>query len=154
MNPKPMIVVALASLTLLCSCAVHRQPILEKPEVLHVVLVQLNAPSDVQELIDDTQKALGLSGSTRAVTPAVPFDMDRPEVDDDYDAAFVMEFKDAETYQRYLTSPEHVQLVQKWKPRASSMRVFDMQRAYASNKGMFREYKNHGREVTSPSNAK
>jgi len=138
----------------LTGCAVHRQPILEKPEILHVVLIKLNSPGQAQELVDDTQEALGLSGSTRAITPGVPFEMGRAEVDSDYDAAFVMEFKDAETYRRYLASPEHKRLVAKWKPRTASMRVFDMQRAYASNHGKLREYKNHGRAITAPSNAK
>jgi len=115
----------------LAGCAVHRRPILEKPEVLHVVLVKLYSPEQAQELVDDTQEALGLSCSTRALTPGVPFKMGRAEVDSDYDAAFVMEFKDAETYRRYLDSPEHRRLVAKWKPRTRSMRVFDMQRAYS-----------------------
>lgn len=114
----------------LAGCAEHRRPILEKPEILHLVLIRLHSPGQAQELVDDTQEALGLSGSTRAVTPGVPFEMGRAEVDSDYDAAFVMEFKDAETYRRYLESPEHKRLVAKWKPRSASMRVFDMQRAY------------------------
>jgi hypothetical protein len=115
----------------LASCASRRQPVLQQPEVLHVVLVKLKNPADAQELVNDTQRTLGLTSDAHALTPGVALGVKRPEVDDDYTVAFVMEFRDADCYQRYLESEAHKGLVARWLPRAERLRAMDIQRAYA-----------------------
>ncbi len=140
MHRAPLLL-ALVAFLCLTSCAARRQPILDQPEVLHIVLVKLKSVSDAQALVNDTQSTLGLASETHALTPGVALGIERPEVDDDYTVAFLMEFRDPASYQRYLESEEHKALVGRWLPRVESLRAFDVQRAYArSAAGMSKIY--------------
>jgi hypothetical protein len=155
----------LALVTFLCltSCAARRQPILDQPEVLHIVLVKLKSVSDAQALVNDTQSTLGLTSETHALTPGVALGIERPEVDDDYTVAFIMEFRDPASYQRYLDSEPHKALVGRWMPRVESLRAFDVQRAYARSAsntsktyggGAMRERRSWIENITVPSKMK
>ncbi len=132
---RVLIVTALVIVVGLSSCASRREPILQHPEILHVVLVKLKNPSDAPDLFRDAREALGSAGRDRSVSPGVPFTMGRPEVDGSYDAAFVVEFADQQAYRRYLASKGHEDLVRVWRPHIESMRVYDIGRASEPDAG-------------------
>lgn len=107
---------------------------MEAPEVLHIVLINLEHPEDAQDLIDDALSELWFARrSLYSFTPGSGFEMGRPEVDGAYDVAFVMKFEDSAEYREYLTSREHARLQRVWKPHVTRLRVIDIQRVAATN---------------------
>lgn len=96
------------------------------PPITHVVLISLADPTQSDELIAECRADLAkipsitLFGCGRAV------DTDRANVDGNYDVGLVIGFDSEEGYRRYVEDPVHVRLVEKWKPRWTRARIFDV----------------------------
>ena len=52
--------------------------------------------------------------------------MGRGNIDSDYDVGFYVGFDRREDYQGYLDHPDHVAVVQKWRPRWEWIRIYDV----------------------------
>ncbi len=55
-----------------------------------------------------------------------PFDSGRDGVDDAYDVGLYVGFASPEAYASYVEHPNHVRLVEKWRPRLRSLLVRDV----------------------------
>lgn len=116
----------LASLAMLAGCSQKMQQAMSPPDILHVVLVKLNDQSEARALQGDTFRMVGGATSGRSMVLGTALDPDRNGVDSDYDTAFTFRFRTREDYDAYLCSEEHQWLLNKWKPRIKSIRVFDI----------------------------
>lgn len=125
---------ALAALvSILWGCAASRatDPFAPSPganasEIRHIVLVSLVQPSDADELIAEMDRLLQpIPGITRYWRGSRASN-DRPEVTHDYDVGLVIDFADSASYDAYVIDPRHVEIVSAWKPRCTSLRIFDV----------------------------
>jgi hypothetical protein len=95
-------------------------------EIRHVVLVSLADSTQADELIADMDRLVrpipGIVGYWRGTK----FISGRSEVALDYDVGLVIDLKNAAAYDNYVADPRHVELVQTWKPRATSIRIYDI----------------------------
>lgn len=133
MNPKPMIVAALAACLLLASCATRRTVGREDAPVTHVVLVKLKDPSHATDAYRDTFNVLNKVRTAHTLTKGFAYDTGRKEVDGTYDLALLMDFPDRLTYEKYLNSAEHQKLLRVWKPHVEMLRIFDIGREKVAN---------------------
>lgn len=91
----------------------------------HVVLFTLHDPADTESLIADCHALLRLPGVTSGAVGR-HFDVGRPSAISDYDVGFFIAFDGTESYLGYIDHPDHVALVEKWKDRWASVRVYDI----------------------------
>lgn len=123
----PLLALAASLLIAAIAGCATRQATPARPALVnHVVFFKLKNPGDTAELIADCD--------TRA--PRIPgvvsyycgrhVDIGRPTVDSDYDVGFFVGFNSLEAYRRYVDHPDHVWLVQKWRPRWEWIRVYDI----------------------------
>ncbi len=54
------------------------------------------------------------------------FETGRATVNADYTVGLFVGFDSAEDYEAYVTHPDHVWIVQKWRPRTEILRVHDI----------------------------
>lgn len=109
-------------------CTQTRTPI-DPGRINHVVLITLADPSDAWELKGDCDRLLRPIPSVRTYACGGHFDFGRATVNSDYTVGILVSFEDPEGYRAYLKNPEHVQLVEKWKPRWSSAILYDIENA-------------------------
>ena len=103
---------------------VHEEP--QAPGTInHVVFFDLQDPADAEELIEDCYGLLAIPGATSGYAGR-HYDIGRASVLSDYDVGFFVAFDDEESYRSYVEHPAHVTLVEKWKPRWDSIRVYDV----------------------------
>lgn len=91
----------------------------------HVVFFELMNPEDSEELIRDCYWLLWNPGTTSGYA-GKHYDIGRESVMQDYDVGFFIAFKSEDAYRAYIEHPTHVGLVEKWKPRCISIRVYDI----------------------------
>ena len=91
----------------------------------HVVFFDLQDPEDAGELIADCYDLLQKTESSSGYAGR-HYDIGRPGVLNDYDVGFFVAFQSEEAYRTYVEHPEHVSLVEKWKSRWDSIRVYDV----------------------------
>ena len=91
----------------------------------HVVFFDLKEPADTDELIGDCYELLMLPSATSGYAGR-HYDIGRDSVLRDYDVGFFVAFESEEDYRAYVEHPAHVALVEKWKPRWDSIRVYDI----------------------------
>lgn len=92
----------------------------------HVVFFDLKDPGDVPQLIADCRRLL----ETKVVTSGyvgTHYDIGRSSVLRDYDVGFFVAFNSEDDYRAYVEDPAHAALVEKWKPRWDSIRVYDIE---------------------------
>ncbi|MHC5209355.1 MAG: Dabb family protein [Planctomycetota bacterium] len=94
--------------------------------LLHLVLIRLSDPARAPELSRETQERLSRIPSVIGLQVGRPEDIGRAGVDLDFDVGIVVSFRDVQRYRDYLEHPEHVALLQAWKPRWSAIRIFDL----------------------------
>ncbi|MCH2162019.1 MAG: Dabb family protein [Phycisphaerales bacterium] len=115
---------------LLTACAntgSKSSPAAHQAAINHVVLIRLINPEDTGELLRDNERLLGAIPSVRTFWSGTPLDIGRgAPVDGDYTVGLCVGFDDVEGYNAYLVAPEHVELVEKWKPRWNGVRIFDV----------------------------
>ena len=93
--------------------------------VQHVVFVTLTNPSD----------AAAMKADSDAVLPKIPgvlnyacgphIDVGRKNIRQDYTLGILVELSSVEAYRAYQANPEHIALIQKWKPKWSKSEMFD-----------------------------
>ncbi len=96
------------------------------PPISHVVLFALKDPGEAPALLRDADREIPRCAGVASYAAGPPMDIGRPEVDGTYHAGLVVGFRSADDYRAYLADPRHAALAQRWKPRASSVRIFDI----------------------------
>lgn len=91
----------------------------------HVVFFDLQNPDDADELVHDCYDLLTIPGATSGYA-GTHYDIGRSSVLRDYDVGFFVAFNTEEDYRAYVEDPAHAALVEKWKPRWDSIRVYDI----------------------------
>ena len=92
----------------------------------HVVLVSLQDPADAPECLADCRRMLARIDAVETIWVGTHTDTGRDAVDGAYDVGLCVGLADEEALQRYLDDPEHLELVEKWRPRAARFRIFDV----------------------------
>ena len=131
-------IAALAALVLLASCATNRAPAspfepVSGPSTAlqHVVLVKLIDSSQSDELIADMDAHLAPIESIGSYWRGACYESNRPEVKRDFDVGLVIEFRDAAAYEAYSSDPRHIDIVKRWKPKCTSLVIYDVAAAAA-----------------------
>lgn len=93
----------------------------------HVVFFELDDPSDAPALIAEALELGQIPGVTSCYAGR-HIDTGRDTVRQDYDVGFFVAFNSEEAYASYVSHPDHVALVEKWRPRlrAGGLRVYDV----------------------------
>ncbi|MCC6971143.1 MAG: Dabb family protein [Phycisphaerales bacterium] len=94
--------------------------------ISHVVLVTLKDPADAAELIADSDRLLATIPSVVAYACGTPPGTDRAGVDASFSVGVYLGFETEEGLQAYLDHAAHTTLVEAWRPRIESMRIFDI----------------------------
>lgn len=92
----------------------------------HIVFIELNNPADYHELLGDTDWMLGTIPAVSAYAAGNHLDTGRSTVRNDYDLAIYLGFESEADLRAYVIDPQHIDYVNKWKPRLKSLRVYDM----------------------------
>lgn len=132
-----LVLAALCSASLLlsaCSGTRMRVRAAGGPEqrVQHVVLVELDDASRVDEMMQDMRTAFEAIPTLAAWQAGPKVDTGRPQVQSWYTVGIVTEFDSVEDYKAYLEHPRHKALVEKWKPRWKRSEMFDFGAAPAT----------------------
>ncbi len=113
----------IAMLTMFTGCAAHT---MRPAPVNHPVFITLNDPADVDAIIADCDRLLPAIPGVVSYYCGVPLDTGRDSVDANYNVGVYVGFESIEAYENYVTHPNHVLLVEMWKPRIKSMLVRDV----------------------------
>ena len=92
----------------------------------HIVFIQLQSPSDFHALLHDADWMLGTIPSVESYAAGKHLDTRRSTVSSDYDLAVYLGFKSEADLRAYVIDDQHVDFVNKWKPRLKSLTVYDM----------------------------
>ncbi|MEQ9207814.1 MAG: Dabb family protein [Phycisphaerales bacterium] len=92
----------------------------------HIVFIQLQSPSDFHALLHDADWMLGTIPSVESYAAGKHLDTGRSTVSSDYDLAVYLGFKSEADLRAYVIDDQHVDFVNKWKPRLKSLTVYDM----------------------------
>ncbi|RNC81639.1 MAG: Dabb family protein [Phycisphaera sp.] len=94
-------------------------------KINHVVFFDLTDPGESDELIDDCYELLEIPGAVSGYA-GKHYDIGRDSILSDYDVGFFVAFDSEEDYRAYVGHTAHIALVEKWKPRWDSIRVYDV----------------------------
>lgn len=112
---------------LLGACAGQQATQKTQANLNHIVLVTLKNDADSGDLIRDCNALLEPIPSVRTYWVGTPLDIGRgPSIDGNYSVGMCIGFDGIPGYREYLAHPKHVELVEKWKPRWSEVRLFDV----------------------------
>ena len=114
------------SALVLASCATKPTYPPRPAYINHVVLFKLQDPADAAELIDDCDTKLATIPGVASYFCGTHYDMGRANIDSDYDVGFYVGFDSRADYQAYVDHPDHVAVVQKWRPRWEWIRIYDV----------------------------
>ena len=92
----------------------------------HVVLISLQDPADAPECLADCREMLARVDAVETIWVGTHADTGRKAVDGNYDVGLCVGLADEEALQAYLDHPSHLELVEKWAPRAAGFRIFDV----------------------------
>ena len=92
----------------------------------HVVFFKLKNPADADALISDCDQRLAPIPGVTSCFVGTHHDIGRGAIDSDYDVAFYVGFASEADYRAYLDHPEHIALVQHWRPRWEWIRIYDV----------------------------
>jgi hypothetical protein len=95
------------------------------PTIAHVVFAELADPADADQLIADCFRLLRPIPSVASFSCGRHVDTERPSVLHDYHVGLVIGFHSPADYAAYVDHPDHVALVEAWKPRLVRLRVYD-----------------------------
>lgn len=115
---------SLIAACLLAGCAHHRAPC--PARINHVVLIDLDDDAQTQACLEDCDRLLPTIETVTYYWGGVHGDFGRSTVDGEYDLALCVGFDDAQGYETYLVHPNHVELVDRWKPRFKWIRIHDV----------------------------
>lgn len=94
--------------------------------ISHVVLITLNDQADAQALIADCDRLIATIPTVVSYACGEPLETERTTVDGSYHVGMCVGFESDEGYRQYVEHEAHVALVQAWKPKTASMRIFDI----------------------------
>lgn len=94
--------------------------------ISHVVLITLRDANDADALVSDCDRLLGTIPSVVSYSCGTPLDTGRASVDGTYHVGVYLGFESATGYTQYLEHESHLALVEAWKARTESMRIFDI----------------------------
>lgn len=116
---------ALLSVSTLCGCgSTDKQG---GPDLInHVVLFQLQDPADAAAVQRDCARLLKPLPQVVYYACGPHVDVGRTNVSNDYALGLIVCFENQSEYDAYLKAPEHVMLVEKWKPRFSGLTIYDI----------------------------
>ena len=92
----------------------------------HVVLVSLQDPADAPECMADCREMLARIDAVETLWVGTHVDTGRLAVDGGYDVGLCVGLKDETALQAYLEAPDHLALIEKWRPKAAGFRIFDI----------------------------
>ncbi|MFK7759746.1 MAG: Dabb family protein [Phycisphaerales bacterium] len=92
----------------------------------HIVFVELNNPDDYFNLLRDADWMLGTIPTVEVYAAGKHLETGRASVRNDYDLAIYLGFKNEQDLNIYVAHSQHVDFVNKWKPRLRALRVYDM----------------------------
>ncbi len=92
----------------------------------HIVFFKLKDSGDTGELIADCDERLSIIPGVVSYYCGTHLDAGRSNVDGDYDVGFYVGFANEDDYRGYVNHPNHIALVEKWKPRWEWIRVHDV----------------------------
>jgi hypothetical protein len=92
----------------------------------HVVFIRLADPSQAGELIADCDRLLPSIPGVVGYWRGTHFDMGRANVIGDYAVGLEVAFESREAYQAYLVDPNHLELLEIWKPRWTGATIYDV----------------------------
>ena len=95
-------------------------------QINHVVLFELERPEDAAELQRDCESMLKPLPQVSYYACGAHVEVGRPTVNGDYTLGLIVSFDDRRSYDEYLVAPEHVGLVEKWKPRFTKLTIYDI----------------------------
>jgi len=103
----------------------HAMP--DRPaRISHVVLISLHDPARANEAIQECDAMLASIPGVVSYAAGSHIDTGRANVDGEYDLGLYIGFESTHDYAVYVDHPNHVALVNKWKPHIKQMRVFDL----------------------------
>ena len=128
MRTTPPIGIILSFLMIFAgACADHQSARAHQANINHVVLISLQDDSDSGELIQDCDSLLLPIPEVRSYWAGTPLNIGRGDViDGNYSVGLCVGFDDIADYRAYLAHPDHVALVEKWKTRWTTIRLFDV----------------------------
>lgn len=92
----------------------------------HLAFFKLKDAAGASELIADCDAQLSVIPGVRSYYCGTHLDVGRGNVDGDYDVGFYVGFENEDDYRSYVNHPNHIALVEKWKPRWEWIRVHDV----------------------------
>ncbi|MCA9300604.1 MAG: Dabb family protein [Phycisphaerales bacterium] len=94
--------------------------------ITHVVLASLEDPSEVPALLEDCEAMLSGIDVVHGFACGAPIDVGRGDrVVKDYDVGLHMVFETAEDYEAYVVHPRHVEILERWGPKFTALRIYD-----------------------------
>lgn len=126
MRIRTQLLPLIASTVLVAGCAQKTHQPMDPGAINHVVLFTLQDPSQGEALQRDCAARLKHIPSVVAYACGEHVDAGRQNVDGDYTLGLFVSFQDMAGYKAYLVHPDHVALVEKWKPRFSEVTIYDI----------------------------
>ena len=109
------------------ACSSSPSASIHQANINHIVLVSLQNDADSGELIHDCNTMLMPIPVVRSYWVGSPLKIGRGDsIDGNYSVGLCVGFDDVAGYRAYLGHPEHIALVEKWKTRWASIRLFDV----------------------------
>lgn len=110
----------------LSGCVSSRETPRRPGLISHIVFVELADDSDYSEILADSESMLATIPSVVSFAAGEHIDTGRSTVSSDYDLAIYLGFDSVEGLGSYVDHNKHIAYVTKWKPRLSSLRVYDI----------------------------
>lgn len=99
----------------------------ERPAFIsHVVFLKLADPTDYEEILADCERMLAPIPGVAAFAAGAHLDTGRPAALADYDLGLYIGFDTEAHYASYVTHPDHVAVLEKWRPRLEWLRIYDI----------------------------
>jgi hypothetical protein len=92
----------------------------------HVVFFKLQDPADTDELLADCDRLLATIPGVVSYWAGRHHDVGRGHIFSDYDVGMYVGFDSDEDYAVYVDHPNHIEAVEKWRPRWEWIRVYDV----------------------------
>ena len=109
------------------SNGVMKKPAPQPAPINHVVFAKLKVPAQREALIIDCNTMLAVIPGAASYYCGTPLDTRRgASVDGNYDVGLYHGFHTVEALNGYVVHPNHVALVEKWKPQLEWLRVHDV----------------------------
>lgn len=99
----------------------------ERPaSINHIVFMTLEDESLIPDLINACDAELGTIPSVVSYFAGTHYDIGRDSILQDYDVGLYLGFASEEGLRRYVEHERHVAFVARWRPRLTSLRVYDV----------------------------